>query len=48
MKEIFCQVVTEKLRFEKNESQTRGQVVSTIESRDSYNMLFFTFKILIA
>ena len=38
----------EKLSFEKNGSKTRGQVMSTLESRDWYNMLFFTFKILIA
>ena len=45
---ILPSIDREKLSFEKNGSKTRGQVVSAFESRDRYNMLFFTFKILIA
>ena len=47
-KNILPSIDREKLSFEKNGSKTRGQVVSTFESRDRNNMLFFTFKILIA
>ena len=47
-KNILPSIDREKSSFEKNGSKTRGQVVSTFESRDRNNMLFFTFKILIA
>ena len=47
-KNLLPSIDREKLSFEKNGSKTRGQILSTLESRDSYNMLFFTFIILIA